>query len=147
MKSIKYVSMFLLLAFVLPILACSTDPEPLVLSNIPIYPGAKENTNKDLKEISDFAIKQAKADKTFTNVEGAGYVAGKATKWEDIEKFYDAELAKADWKTDPGIKFNDPAVKLKGWIRGKQFLFVGFAADPALPDTVLFVIIGTITNP
>jgi hypothetical protein len=146
MKLFKFVSLLVLALMLLTMLTACSGPEPLKMDNLPIYTGAKATDNADYLSITSGmteAIKQSGEIKA-EGLETRTYTASKDAKWEDVEKYYDAELAKADWKTDPQLTSNDPTVHGKGWIRGQQVFAVFFAANEALPDTILITFLGSV---
>jgi hypothetical protein len=144
MKSFKIVSLLVLAFILLAALTACGSPEPLTMDNLPIYVGAQTTTNADYLTIASGMADAMKQEIKAESIETRTYTANKDTKWEDVEKYYDTELTKAGWKTDPQLVSNDPTVHGKGWIRGQQVFAIFFAADPALPDTILIAILGSV---
>ena len=77
------------------------------------------------------------------SVESKAYTVGRDVTWDTVKKFYDGELAKSEWTTDPKIAFSQGTVQGQGWLRGKQLFFVYLLAEPALPDPLLITVLGS----
>jgi len=146
MKSFKIVSLFVLACILLAALTACGSPAPLTMDNLPIYTGAQTTTNADYLAITTSmtdAMKQSGQIKA-EGMETRTYTANKDTQWADVEKYYDAELSKAEWKTDPQLTSNDPTVHGKGWMRGQQVFAIFFVANEALPDAILITFLGSV---
>jgi hypothetical protein len=146
MKLLKYVSLLVLISFlIVPIAACGSTPEPLTMDNLPIYAGAQASTDENYVNIittSADAFKQSVPD--VDKMESKTYVLPADTAWEAVDKYYEEQLTKDGWQTDPKFVANDPQVHVKAWIRGKQVLVVIFVSMDALPDKVLGVALASL---
>ncbi|MBI3535999.1 MAG: hypothetical protein HY070_00320 [Chloroflexi bacterium] len=140
MKS-KLIVLFGLCAILALALSACGAPEPLKMENIPLYATAQTTTDAifvNLSNVMTDAVKTAMGTK-LSSIETKVYAAGKATKWDDVQKFYDEQLDKGGWKSDPTLTFNDPSVRGKGWLRGQQAVLIFMASDPNLSDSVLLI--------
>ncbi|MGB8643666.1 MAG: hypothetical protein WCF84_00380 [Anaerolineae bacterium] len=148
MKTFKVASLLVLaLVLMAALAACSSPPAPVALSTLPVYAGATATTDANYLKMQDAvtaAFQAGASGQKFGNVETKVYTLPQATKWDDVKKFYDTELAKTGWAGDPKMTFSQGSVQGVGYLRGQQLFLSYLLADPNIPDAVLITGVGTI---
>ena len=127
------------------VIACS-PPAPVTLDNIAVPSGAQPTTNSIYTQLQTAVVDGLKnsQDVKIENVDSRIYTAARDAQWSDIEKFYDGEMGKGDWKTDPKLTATNTSVHGKGWLRGQQVFAVFFISDPNVPDALLLTALGNV---
>jgi ABC-type glycerol-3-phosphate transport system substrate-binding protein len=143
MKVYKMVLMFILSTLILLAVAgCGT--EPLLMSDIPVYPGA-ESMARGQNEMADSladVIKESSGGEG-VDVEIDLYSLPPDTTWEDIKGYYNGEIADTDWQVEAELGNESEVFSTIGWSRGggasEQALIVGYVADIIGGDAFMIV--------
>ncbi len=144
MKSLKFVSFVILAAVVVMVLAaCGSSGDPVKSDSIPVYAGAKATTDPAMLQFADTVTKSLKDSlgSKFSDPESKVFTTDKSVKFEDVSGYYDTELTKAGWVSNPALVFNDPNARVKAYIRGTQAVFVLFVSNDALPQNILMTLL------
>lgn len=133
MRVRKIISFLLLGAFVgLSLLACGT--EPVMMSDVPVYPGAEPMAGGQ----SQMADELANIIRNSAGGEGVGveinlYSLSAEISWDDIKTYYNRELAGTDWTAQDELTTESEVISTIGWGRGRgaseQALIVGHVVD------------------
>jgi hypothetical protein len=145
MKILKAIALSALMALLVSVSACiASQPQPESLSSMPLYPGAKEATDpvalEDLRMFNESFNRGAAADQV-QNVQTKMYLIGNSTTWDQVDKFYTAELEKRKWELadPPGSTIGD----LKRWRSSIQFFVVGSVTPPTSPELRIIVLLAS----
>jgi hypothetical protein len=127
------ISFLLLGAFVgFLLLACGT--EPVMMGDVPVYPGAEPMAGGQ----SQMADELANIIRNSAGGEGVGveinlYSLPADISWEDIKGYYGRELASTDWTVEDELTTESEVISTIGWGRGRgaseQALIVGHVVD------------------
>ncbi len=146
MKALKLTLLLVIASLMLVALIACSPPPPVTMDSLPVPTGAQTSTNATYAQFQSAVIDGLKnsQDVKIDNLDSRLYTTDKNAQWTDIEKFYDGELGKGDWKTDPKLSASNSSVHGKGWMRGNQVFAVFFIADPNIPDALLLTALGNV---
>ncbi len=146
MKLDKFGVLSVLASLMLIALIACSPPAPVKMDSIAVPSGAQVTTNAIYTQLQSSVVDGLKnsQDVKIENVESRIYTTAKDAQWSDIEKFYDGQLGKGDWKTDPKMSATNTSVHGKGWLRGQQVFAVFFISDPNIPDPLLMTALGNV---
>ncbi len=146
MKASRPALLLVIISLMLVALIACSPPAPVTMDSMPVPAGAQVTTNATYTQFQNVVVDGLKnsQDVKFDSLDSKLYTADKNTQWSDIEKFYDGELGKGNWKTDPKMSATNASVHGKGWIRGKQVFAIFFIADPSVPDALLLTALGNV---
>ncbi len=140
----KLLVFFILVSFLLVALSGCSTLQPLAIESIPTYSKAQVLTEAKLLElVKDIDAELQSNNPDIQNIQTKSYTVEKDITWEEIEGYYNEELAKSDWKTDADLVYNDAQTNVRGWIRGKQALIVWYLHDPVLTVNLFGVMLGS----
>ncbi|MBA3534107.1 MAG: hypothetical protein H0T73_19470 [Ardenticatenales bacterium] len=135
--------LFPLLLLLLLLTACGTI-QPVTMSELPLFPGA-EPMEKGQNESADTYAQLIEQSLTGGTLQGTVKVYRIPTdsRWEDIQAFYNTELAKDNWKESLSLSEETATVKTAGWSRGalneEQALFLALSSDPISGEAFILV--------
>ncbi len=127
------------------LIGCSPPP-PVTMDSLPVVSGTQTTNNATYIQLQNTVVDGLKNSENvkIDNLDSRLYTLGKDSQWADIEKFYDGELGKDNWKTDPKLSASNASVHGKGWVRGQQVFAVFFISDANVPDALLLTALGTL---
>lgn len=149
-RNFQFLAGFVALAWVALIVACSVPAggrviggEPIVISELPTYPGASElganestiidpifaPAQRETPPFIGLGIQVIKTQKNFR--------VPKETTFRDVKAFYSDKLLAGGWREDAAIReftnnANRQSENLQGaiWVRVDQTLLIALATDP-----------------
>lgn len=133
MRVRNFISFLLLGALVgLLLLACGT--EPVMISDVPVYPGAEPMAGGQSQMADELAgIIRNSAGGEGVGVEINLYSLSAEISWDDIKTYYNRELAGTDWTAEDQLTTESEVISTVGWGRGRgaseQALIVGHVVD------------------
>jgi hypothetical protein len=105
------------------LLAACQPPEPVVMSELPLYPGTQplatgENATADeVLSLLESALEES-TDEGVT-IESELYTLPQGESWERVRNYYEGQLANTAWKPASEMEQEGDNFRSAGWARGR----------------------------
>jgi len=143
-------------ALTLVLSACGGSAQPVTLTDIPVYAGAKEFKPGE-SAIGDTLANNMKQNAALTKAVGTGgtleqkgFSLPSDGTWDAVSKFYDDKLKATGWNTDSTtasvlavVNQSNDAFQTATYLRGNQNLSIIRMTDPVSKSAWMFLSLNT----
>ena len=132
--------------------SCDTAPAPVTLSQLPTYSGAAKATNAAVtdmgNQMADGVSKLSISGASVKSVEHQEFSLPSDATADLVTGFFNTELAKNQWTSDPQLAGSTGPVTYKGWMRGSQAVYAYHVTDASgtFGGNVLVVLLVTLAK-
>jgi hypothetical protein len=102
---------------------CASTPAPVTLSQLPVYSGATRATSAAVEignQMANGVSKLSVNGASVKSVEHQEFLLPADAKADQVIGFFNTELAKDQWTSDPQLAGSDGPWTYKVWTRGSQ---------------------------
>ena len=150
----KRISMWVAVAVLVGVIlaGCASAPAPVTLSQLPTYSGATKSTNAAVadmgNQMADGVSKLTVSGYSVKSVEHLEFSLPADATADQVTGFFNTELAKDQWASDPQLAGSTGPVTYKGWTRGSQAAYAYHVADASgtFGGNVLVVLLVTLSK-